>query len=343
MARFDRRLAKLVRAIRECAVESLMKPSRLGQRDLGNRNRHRVMKPAKASIVLIALLWAVVGCSAPDSGTALPAGDGRLLVPNRLALNSASGIPVVLVEGGEFPMGSGVDDEGPIHTVTVSSFVIDQFEVRQSELAELQIPDASHFKAADRPVEMIRWSEAALVCNARSLAEGLEPCYDELTFACDFDASGYRLPTEAEWEYAARAGDTGAFPPGRPVPQLSREACYSANANGETMVTGSRSANALGLHDMLGNVAEWCNDVYAEDTYATGGPTNPRGPEAGPYRVLRGGSWKLDAEDLRVTARFRDEPGIDDACFAQDSYGFRMVRRPSDEELEQLSASHSQP
>lgn len=247
---------------------------------------------------------------------------------------SESGVSQILVPAGDFEMGSGESDEGPRHRVQIAAFVMDQYEVLQEELTRLQIPDASHFKDPRRPVEMVRWSEAALLCNERSKAEGLTPCYDDLTFECDFEADGYRLPTEAEWEYAARAGSQDDFPPGRETKGLSARACYSGNSSKKTELAGSRRANAWGFYDLQGNVAEWCQDVYEEDYYARSPVDNPVATSDAPKRVLRGGSWKSDSDQCRITARWADEPGIDDACFAQDSYGFRMVRRgmPADEE-----------
>lgn len=279
------------------------------------------------------------GCKNSDTSSTIRPTRAVKTIP----ITTASGIEAILVPQGSFQLGSGEGDEGPRRAVTISPLVVDKYEVQQSELAKLEIPDASHFKGERRPVEMIRWSEATLVCNARSRAEGLEPCYDEATFECNFEASGYRLPTEAEWEYVARAGDDQEFVPGRATPQLDKVACYAGNSSGQTMESGSRDANAWGFHDLLGNVAEWCNDIYSETAYASAAEQDPTGPTEGDDRVLRGGSWKLSDTDCRVTARFHDEPGLDDACFARDSYGFRMVRRPSETELSQLSSPSPQP
>ena len=100
----------------------------------------------------------------------------------------------------------GVDDERPVHKVWISPFLMDVYEVRQEQFRKYQLPDPSHFKNDKNPLEQINWTDATLYCNERSLAEGLEPCYDEDTWECNFAANGYRLPTEAEWEYACRAG-----------------------------------------------------------------------------------------------------------------------------------------
>ena len=119
-----------------------------------------------------------------------------------------SGIEMVVIPAGSFAMGStaGMPDETPVHTVQITSFWMDRYEVTQDQFHKYELPDPSHFKGEEQPLEQVNWTDAALYCNDRSRAEGLEPCYDEETWACNPDASGYRLPTEAEWEYACRAG-----------------------------------------------------------------------------------------------------------------------------------------
>ncbi len=239
-----------------------------------------------------------------------------------------TGVTMVLIPGGTFTMGSasGAEDEAPPHEVTLTGFAIDKFEVTQEQYAALEIPDPSHFKDPKRPVEQVRWSDAALFCNLRSVEEGLEPCYDEITFECDFAASGYRLPTEAEWEYAARAGADTDFSFGGSPAKLKSYACYAGNSKKKTDPVGTKKPNAWGLHDMHGNVAEWCHDVYQADYYQHSPANDPRGPADGKKRVLRGGSWQARDGACRVTARMADVPGITDACFARDTYGFRCVR-----------------
>ncbi len=115
---------------------------------------------------------------------------------------------MVLIPGGTFVMG-GDGKDAPKHQVTVSPFLMDKCEVTQKEFSELTSGNPSRFKGNDLPVECIRWKDAVNYCNARSVQEGLKPCYDPETGKCDFSADGYRLPTEAEWEYACRAGSSG--------------------------------------------------------------------------------------------------------------------------------------
>ena len=273
------------------------------------------------------MLW-LTACGQPGGSATAGASSKPVEVTTK------SGVAVILIPGGSFMMGSekGQQDESPRHKVTVSPFAMDKFEVTQDQYAAFEMPNPSHFKDPRRPVEQVRWSDAALFCNERSRREGLEPCYDEITFECNFEAGGYRLPTEAEWEYAARAGtDTGYdFGAAR---ELKTHACYSDNSNKRTDLVGKRKPNRWGLHDMHGNVLEWCNDVYSPAYYAQSPVTDPRGPAEGEKRVMRGGAWNSGAAACRAAARYGESPGIADACFARDTFGFRCVRRLTPEEL----------
>jgi formylglycine-generating enzyme required for sulfatase activity len=278
------------------------------------------------SLVAFAVL---VGGSCRRADQAQPAAEPPETV------TTETGFEMVLIPSGRFPMGSeaGEPDEAPVHEVHVDAFWIDRCEVTQEQFARLAggnanlSRDPSHFKGPKRPVEMVSWPDAALWCNQRSRAEGLQPCYDEETGECHFEADGYRLPTEAEWEYACRAGSRTDYYFGSDPADLDRHAWYKSNASKTTRPVGQKQPNAWGLFDMLGNVAEWCNDVYGEDYYRSSPVANPRGPAEGDRYVLRGGAWNCTAEKCRSGYRVGEDPGFQDACFARDAIGFRCVRR----------------
>jgi formylglycine-generating enzyme required for sulfatase activity len=244
-----------------------------------------------------------------------------------------SGAEMLTIPGGFFEMGSrhGRDEEKPAHKVWVDSFVMDAQEVTQAEYEKLGQIEAfsnpSHFQGPDLPVEQVTWPQAARFCNARSRLEGLKPCYNEDTGACDFEASGYRLPTEAEWEYACRAGTNSDYSFGGETRQLGDFGWFANNSGKKTHATGQKKPNPWGLFDMHGNVAEWCQDVYDPNYYKASPEKAPRGPDEGNDFVLRGGSWKSSADALRSAARIGETAGFSDACLARDAIGFRCVRK----------------
>lgn len=255
-------------------------------------------------------------------------------------VTTSSGVEMVVIPSGWFDMGSknGMPDEAPVHKVQISSFWMDRYEVTQDQFAKYEMPDPSHFKGPKQPLEQVNWTDATMYCNERSLAEGLEPCYDEETWACNFTANGYRLPTEAEWEYACRAGTDGSYSFGGDARQLPEHGWFADDAGGKTHPTGQKKPNPWGLYDMHGNVAEWCNDLYGESYYATGATEDPKGPAEAEERVLRGGAWNSSAESCRSTYRSSD-PSIDDTCLASDAIGFRCVRNAPAEKPQEQAAS----
>jgi formylglycine-generating enzyme required for sulfatase activity len=267
-----------------------------------------------------------LGCGNGDSPSA---GDTPLPTTT-----TKSGAVMVLIPAGSFEMGSrhGSADEQPVHKVWVDAFLMDAHEVTQALFDKVgkaeALPNPSHFKGADLPVEQVTWPQAARWCNARSRYEGLKPCYNEDNGACDFDAGGYRLPTEAEWEYACRAGTTSDYYFGNEARKLGDHAWFAENSGKKTRPVGQTRANPWGLFDMHGNVAEWCQDVYDKGYYQASPEKNPRGPADGKEYVLRGGSWKSPAAAVRSGARLGEIPGFSDACLARDAIGFRCVRKP---------------
>lgn len=263
---------------------------------------------------------AILGCKRVTDTKTLPQ-----------VVKTKTGIEMVLIPGGWFEMGSkeGPTDELPIHKVWISSFWIDRYEVTQDQFKKYQLPDPSHFKNPKNPLDQINWTDAALYCNERSRAEGLELCYDEKTWQCDFQANGYRLPTEAEWEYACRAGTTTKFSFGSDPRMLKTYAWYADNSSGRTHPVGQKKPNPWGLYDMYGNVAEWCNDYYSKNYYKESPEKDPKGPANGKERVLRGGAWNSAADSCRSSYRASD-PSINDTCLASDAIGFRCVRNASD-------------
>jgi len=260
---------------------------------------------------------------------------GAPQAPSELpTITTQNGGELVLIPAGFFEMGSrsGREDEKPVHAVWIDSFLMDRREVTQAEYEKQgkieAFPNPSHFQAADLPVEQVTWPQAARYCNARSRFERLQPCYNEETGACDFEATGYRLPTEAEWEYACRAGTNADYSFGGLARQLGNFAWFADNSAKKTHKVRRKKPNPWGLFDMHGNVAEWCQDVYDPGFYKASPEKNPRGPADGNEYVLRGGSWKSPADALRSAYRIGENPGFSDACLARDAIGFRCVRKP---------------
>lgn len=192
-------------------------------------------------------------------------------------------------------------------TVVLEPFLLSKFPVTQDLYHEITKASPSVFKGNRRPVETVTWKDAVLFCNSLSKQSGFNSCY---TFGADgeivFDpaANGFRLPTEAEWEYACKAGTKGAR-----YGELESIAWYKANSEKTTHNVGLKEPNAWGLYDMLGNVWEWCSDVYDETVY-------------GSYRIFRGGGWCDEERGCLSTNRRRSHP----TSFKIDDLGFRIAR-----------------
>jgi sulfatase modifying factor 1 len=218
------------------------------------------------------------------------------------------------IPGGTFQMGdtdTNFPDEQPVHSVTLSAFYMDKTEVTQADYQALMLVNPSYFKGDSlRPVENVTSFDAVLYCNARSKRDLRDTvysytsktmdsiwCTDLVSINIDYSKNGYRLPTEAEWEYACRAGTTTDYYWGRNYPPTTTAdtaaidsfAIWWHNSNNFTARVGTKLPNAFGLYDMSGNVWEWCNDWH--DNYTSGNQTDPTGPSTGSYRVMRGGSY----------------------------------------------------
>ena len=211
--------------------------------------------------------------------------------------NCGLNMRMVFVEGGTFDMGAteeqnvSVDtDEKPVHTVTLNSFYIAESEVTQAQWRKIMGDNPSHFEGDSRPVENVNWYEAKEFCIKLSKITGKK----------------YTLPTEAQWEYAARGGNKHNGYVYSGSNNLDEVAWYDLNCQGKTSPIKQKQPNELGLYDMSGNVYEWCLDYYGE--YRASDATNPQGPRSGKERVLRGGCYDRGATYNRVTNRNCDLP-----------------------------------
>lgn len=283
------------------------------------------MKKIGLLLLSLTLIFSLAACSQtkksdtsseqPPTGNSLEATD--MQVPENF----------VFIKGGSFQMGSPESEawrsaDETQHTVTVSDFYMSRYELTQKEYEEITGNNPSNFSGENLPVENISWLDAVAYCNARSEKEGLTPVYiiDGQNVSWDRSANGYRLPTEAEWEYACRAGTTTPFymensPSAEDANYYGHypyeiEDNYFSQGNlqvkpGEyrqtTVPVDSFSENPYGLYNMHGNVSEWVWDYYGD--YAADEQTDPAGPTSGTLRVYRGGGWNDFAKNMRSAYR----------------------------------------
>ena len=193
-------------------------------------------------------------------------------------------------------------DENPKHRVTLSTYSIGETEVTQALWEAVMGSNPSDFKSPDRPVEMVSWDD----------------CQTFISKLNSLTGRSFRLPTEAEWEFAARGGNKNKGCKYAGGNSLSNVAWYDDNSGGETHAVKTKAPNELGLYDMSGNVWEWCQDIYG--SYSSSAQTDPKGPSSGSYRVLRGGSWSYGATYCRVSSRDDYSPDV-----GYRDFGFRLV------------------
>ncbi|MBL8029373.1 MAG: SUMF1/EgtB/PvdO family nonheme iron enzyme [Fibrobacteres bacterium] len=240
------------------------------------------------------------------------------------------------IPGGTFLMGDS-EYGSPVHVVTVSSFYMDSTEVTQAEFRRLMGLELSPNSSS--PAERLSWFDAVLYCNARSKFEGKDTVYayssvsgsreygyNDLTdITIHFDRKGYRLPTEAEWEYAYRGGTTTLFYWSNTWDQSeSNKYCWNRNNASTAQPVAGKLPNAFGLYDMAGNVYEWCNDWYGD--YDSTAQLDPFGPLTGSERVMRGGFW-VHTFSIYFQAGHRCSVEPD---FKINPYGFRVVCKAND-------------
>jgi formylglycine-generating enzyme required for sulfatase activity len=319
----------------------------------GNLIRIAVTLAAVIGFALAAL--SLTGCPQPTGkGGGGGIDDGGALGET----TSPTGIVMVKILAGTFSMGSPETEanrntDETQHQVTLTkSFYMGKYQVTQEQYQAVMGSNPSSFTSAvdgesgtpgKLPVETVSWYGAIVFCNKLSVAEGLSPVYsisgstDTATWGTVptssdatwnavvtvSGATGYRLPTEAQWEYVCRAGTATAFNNGNDdysnSTAVGTVAWYNGNAGSKTHEVGIKTANAWSLYDMHGNLLEWCWDLYGN--YASGTQTDPVGASSGSYRVRRGGSWDYSAESARSAYRGRGDPAI-----RNNFTGFRLVR-----------------
>ena len=222
------------------------------------------------------------------------------------------GLKLIWIKPGSFVMGNaqgGEIDEKPVTQVSLTrGFWLGQTEVTQAQWRAIMGNNPAHFQGDDLPVETVSWNEAMEFCQKLSDREGASGLLPK--------GYAFTLPTEAQWEFACRAGTTGDYE-GDP----DTMGWYAANSSNTTKPVGQKQANAWGLCDMHGNVWEWCLDLYG--SYRGGNVTDPKGAALGPYRVMRGGSWNNSADYCRANLRLRDEP-----IYRRNYLGLRLALSP---------------
>ncbi|MCL1865065.1 MAG: formylglycine-generating enzyme family protein [Spirochaetes bacterium] len=294
-------------------------------------------------VLVLASVFGIGACGSGGGGVGGGGGDvgdgGDGVLPKKIE-------GMVWINPGAFSMGQNdISGATPVHSVTLTKgFYMSKYQVTQEQYAAVMATtNPSNFNGdsgkepaegeiqGKRPVENVTWYDAVEFCNKLSDLEGLDRVYEitgrtpasgyPITSATvtvlDWTNNGYRLPTEAEWEYACRAGTTTAYNTGDTI--SNNTGWYDSNSENKTHEVGKKPANDWGLYDMHGNVYEWCGDLH--ETYSGSAVLDPRGPEIGSDRVIRGGAWLSDGQSLRSASRHRYNPGS-----RYYNTGFRVAR-----------------
>jgi len=302
----------------------------------GQRSARKTAKVLLGIALIATLAWLIVSFVSPSAEPRVPVGfraaPGTKPEPYTNTgyalevIHEKTGIEMVFIPAGDFEMGSRLapgdsarkyggqaawfEDERPIHTVRITRpFYIGKYEVTQAEWRSVMRNNPSEFSGDRSPVERV----------------SRDVCQEFLRKAGD----GLGLATEAEWEYACRAGTTTPYSFGDSASRLSSHAWFNDNSGGKAQPVGLKKPNAWGVYDMHGNVWEWCSDSYDSSYYSRSPASDPQGPSSGSYPALRGGSWGDGARDCRSAARYYD--GIRAPTYALSYYGLRVARGLGDE------------
>jgi formylglycine-generating enzyme required for sulfatase activity len=288
------------------------------------RQRGTVALAALGSLVLVI---AMPGCgnrpgsSKPDAKARETGGGKTQAVRPEIAVDLGSGVKLamVLIPAGEFLMGSPDSDEDapdwekPQHRVRITKpFYLGKYPVTQEQWQAVMGSNPSRIKGPKHPVEMVRWNDCQAFLRKLNAKAGGQ-------------AGKFALPTEAQWEYACRAGSTTQYSFGDEQSELGEYAWYAENSGGKTHPVGEKRPNPWGLYDMHGNVWVWCQGWYDDRYYANSPTDDPKGPSRGGLRVLRGGGWINPAEHCRSAWRSNLSPNL-----CNEILGFRVCRAAAD-------------
>jgi formylglycine-generating enzyme required for sulfatase activity len=271
----------------------------------------------KHIVVLATLLCSVPAFAQSEEAVSSEQDEWQVTTVGKDLVFTVNGVSFTMkhVDGGSFQMGcadkDAYRDETPVHKVTVGSFYMGETEVTQALWQAVMDSNPSHFKGDKRPLENVNWASCQMFILTLSEITGYH----------------FRLPTEAEWEYAARGGKKAHGCRYSGKNKAGGVAWFVDNSGNKTHNVKGKTKNELGLYDMSGNVWEWCADWYGN--YAPGSYVDPQGPAEGTYRVLRGGCWNSNDWYCRVSNRSFNNPD-----YAGNGYGFRLVLQQSNESKE---------